>query len=114
LLAFINLVQHLIYPLTGLAGMWGAFQRSVAALERVQEVLNETPETRELSSYQPVRGSQGSIEFRDIRFSYDGQANALEHFNLSVPAGKVVALVGPSGAGKSTLFNVLMGFYTLE
>lgn len=114
LLAFINLVQHLIYPLTGLAGMWGAFQRSVAALERVQEVLNETPETRELSSYQPAKGVQGAIEFRDIRFSYDGQANALDHFNLSVPAGKVVALVGPSGAGKSTLFNLLMGFYKPE
>ncbi|CAG7632555.1 ABC transporter ATP-binding protein [Paenibacillus allorhizosphaerae] len=111
LLAFVNLVQFLVYPLTGLAGMWGAFQRSVAALERVQEVFSEVPETRELPAYQPVSGVKGSIELKGIRFSYDGQTNALERFDLKIPAGKVVALVGPSGAGKSTLIHLLMGFY---
>ncbi|WP_248927124.1 ABC transporter ATP-binding protein [Paenibacillus hamazuiensis] len=111
LLAFVSLVQFLVYPLTGLAGMWGAFQRSVAALERVEEVFREVPETRELPSFQPVQGFRGSIDLKDIRFSYDGKVNALDNFNLSIPAGKTVALVGPSGAGKSTILSLLMGFY---
>ncbi|CAG7613242.1 Putative multidrug export ATP-binding/permease protein [Paenibacillus solanacearum] len=111
LLAFINLVQYLVYPLTGLAGMWGALQRSVAALERVHEVFNEPTETRELSNYQPVPTISGGIEIKDIRFSYNGHTISLDQFNLTVLSGKTVALVGPSGAGKSTLFNLLMGFY---
>ena len=111
LLAFVSLMQYLISPLTGLAGMWGAFQRSVAALERVKQVFNEHPETRELPSYRPVEGIGGAIEFKNVQFSYNSEHNVLNHFSLSIPAGKIVALVGPSGAGKSTILNLLMGFY---
>ena len=46
-----------------------------------------------------------------MTFGYVENKNVFEHFHLTIPAGKVVALVGPSGAGKSTLFNLLQGFY---
>ena len=53
----------------------------------------------------------GSIEFDDVTFSYGGEEKSLEHFNLKVPAGQVIALVGETGAGKSTIVNLACRFY---
>ncbi len=53
-----------------------------------------------------------SIEFRNVTFRYPGSERvALQNLNLTIPAGKVVAIVGPNGAGKSTLIKLLSRFY---
>ncbi len=52
------------------------------------------------------------IRFHNVTFRYPGsQRLALENFNLTIPAGQVVAMVGPNGAGKSTLIKLLCRFY---
>jgi ATP-binding cassette, subfamily B, bacterial len=112
LLTFLNLVNHLYYPLTELAGLWAGFQRSVAGLERVLNVLEKPAILKELPIFSPSREDLGDIDFNNVTFSYDEKSNVLEQFNLKIPAGKVIALVGPSGAGKSTVLNLLQGFYT--
>ncbi|MDQ0198764.1 ABC transporter ATP-binding protein [Neobacillus ginsengisoli] len=111
LLTFLNLVNHLFYPITGMASIWAGFQRSVAALERVLDVLEKPADFHELPSFTPSLDVSGSIQFQDVTFSYSNNQNVFESFHLEIPAGKVIALVGPSGAGKSTLFNLLQGFY---
>ncbi|WHY85178.1 ABC transporter ATP-binding protein [Neobacillus novalis] len=111
LLTFLNLVNHLFYPITGMASLWAGFQRSVAALERVLNVLEKPADFQELPSFSPSRAFVDSITFQNVTFSYVENKKVLEQFNLTIPAGKVVALVGPSGAGKSTLLNLLQGFY---
>jgi len=58
------------------------------------------------------RSLRKGIEFHDVTFHYPGSERvALKDFNLSIPAGKIVALVGPNGAGKSTLIKLLCRFY---
>ncbi|MBT2657104.1 ABC transporter ATP-binding protein [Bacillus sp. ISL-18] len=111
LLTFLNLVTHLFYPITGIANVWAGFQRSVAALERVLDVLEKPADVEELPSFSQNSCVNGNIEYRNVTFSYVENKQVFEHFNLEIPEGKVVALVGPSGAGKSTLFNLLQGFY---
>lgn len=111
LLAFVNLTHYVISPLSALASLWGSFQRSLAAVERVQAVLEERTETRELSANQPAEKLEHGLEMRNVSLSYENNKQALANISLSVPAGKVIALVGPSGAGKSSLFNLVMGFY---
>src|SRR5262249_30409278 len=55
---------------------------------------------------------QHGIRFRDVTFSYpEASRPALEHFNLFVPTGKIVAIVGPNGAGKTSLLKLLCRFY---
>ena len=70
------------------------------------------------SPEQPVpmpRSLQHGIEFRDITFSYPGSTRpALEDFSLTIPAGKIVAIVGANGAGKTTLLKLLCRFYDPE
>jgi ATP-binding cassette, subfamily B, bacterial len=111
LLTFINLVGHLVYPMTGLAGQWAGFQRSITAIERLIHLLQKPTSSDELANYKPTISNVKSIQFQGISFSYDDSKKIFEDFHLQIPAGKVVAFVGPSGAGKTTLFNLLQGFY---
>lgn len=111
LLTFVNLVNHLVYPMTELAGQWASFQRSAAGMERIFKILEQPREQQGLPEAIPAKPLEKSIRFQDITFSYDGQQNIFEHLHLQIPAGKVVAIVGLSGAGKTTLFNLLLALY---
>ncbi|WP_430786391.1 ABC transporter ATP-binding protein [Virgibacillus flavescens] len=111
LLTFINLINHLVYPLTGLAGQWAGYQWSISALERITKVLEVPSESSELPFHSSINTFSKRIEFKDITFSYDDNSNVFKDFNLDIPIGKVTAIIGPSGAGKSTLFNLLQRFY---
>lgn len=114
LMTFINLVHHLVNPLTDLASKWAGFQHSVSALERIFKVLEQKPDSHELPSYQHAVMNRASIAFKEVTFSYEENIKVFNELSLEFPANKVVALVGPSGAGKSTLFNLLQGFYKTQ
>lgn len=111
LLSYVNLVDHLVYPLTGLAAQWAGFQRAATALERISKIIDSPTESSNLSTYTKSMPVKKSIEFHHVTFGYNEQNRVLEDFNLHIPAGKVVALVGASGAGKTTIFNLLQGLY---
>jgi ATP-binding cassette subfamily B protein len=111
LLTFINLIRHLIYPLSGLAGLWAGFQHSITAIERLSNVLNHQTDSTDLSSYSTPKSIQHSIQFKNVTFGYERDTKVFDDLNLEIPAGKVIALIGHSGAGKTTLFNLLMRFY---
>ena len=60
----------------------------------------------------PVHGIQRAITFNNVSFSYpDATSKALDGFTMTIPSGKIVAIVGPNGAGKSTLLKLLCRFY---
>ncbi|OOE14572.1 ABC transporter ATP-binding protein [Fictibacillus arsenicus] len=111
LLTFINLVHHLVYPLTDLASKWAGFQHSVSALERIFNILEQKSESLNLPVYTPLVRRSVGIEFENVTFGYEKNNSVFKDLSIEIPENKVVALVGPSGAGKSTLFNLLQGFY---
>ena len=78
------------------------------ALHRIDSVLEMAPlgEAKHRQSPQ-----DGSVEVEHVRFSYDGQKDALKEISLSIPSGRTVAFVGPSGGGKTTLANVIARFF---
>ena len=58
---------------------------------------------------------EGAIEMRNLNFRYPSRTKkVLNHFNMSIPAGKKIGLVGHSGCGKSTITNLLLRFYNLQ
>jgi ATP-binding cassette, subfamily B, bacterial len=114
LLTFTNLVGYLVSPLTGMAGQWAGFQRSVTAIERLIALLERPASSSDLLTFSPSIKNVHSIQFKEISFSYDENKKVFDGFSLDIPQGKVVAFVGPSGAGKTTLFNLLQGFYHLQ
>lgn len=78
------------------------------ALGRIDSILCLEP-LREAE--QPQLPQDGSIELKNIRFSYDGHKDVLKNISLSVPAGQTVAFVGPSGGGKTTLAHIISRFF---
>jgi ATP-binding cassette subfamily B protein len=76
------------------------------------EFLSLTNNCRGGPPWPPVRDIQRSIVFKNVSFSYpDASNNALDDFTITIPTGKIVAIVGPNGAGKSTLVKLLCRFY---
>ncbi|MDF0727748.1 ABC transporter ATP-binding protein [Cytobacillus sp. S13-E01] len=111
LLIFLNLMGYLLYPLSGLAGLWASFQHSITAIERISSVLDYNPESTVLPAYYTPSSVEHSIAFKNVTFGYEQNTLLFDKLNLNIPAGKVVALVGHSGAGKTSLFNLLLRFY---
>jgi len=111
LLAFVTLIQHLIYPFSGIAKQWGGLQRSLAAVERIWTVMDEKPECSKFPEYIHSAPLHTGIQLNQLTFSYDDNRKVLRDISVTIPVGSTVAFVGPSGAGKSTLFQLIMGFY---
>ena len=57
---------------------------------------------------------RGTVDLKDVCFSYTPGTRLIENFNLSVHPGERVAIVGPTGCGKTTLINLLMRFYDVD
>ena len=82
-------------------------------LEELFDYLTLTPQvTDPPAPTQVTFNLKQSIQFRDVTFRYPGaEESTLDHFNLTIPAGKMTAIVGTNGAGKSTLIKLLCRFY---
>lgn len=105
--ALVYLTQRLLWPLTRLADMVDLYQRAMASVNRVMDLLDTPVPAR---GTEPVPGDvRGELSFEGIGFDYDGRV-AVRDINLHVPAGATVALVGGTGAGKSTLLKLLLRF----
>jgi subfamily B ATP-binding cassette protein MsbA len=80
-------------------------------LERVLAVLEVEPEIKEQPNPVHLENIQGRVEFRNVFFGYEDNADVLHGLSLSAEPGQTVALVGPSGSGKTTIMNLLTRFY---
>ncbi len=105
--ALVYLTQRLLWPMTRLADMTDLYQRAMASVDRVMDLLETRLPAR--GNEQPLAGGRGELSFEGVSFSYDGRA-ALREVSMDVPAGHTVALVGGTGGGKSTLLRLLLRF----
>ncbi|MGD1935336.1 MAG: ABC transporter ATP-binding protein [Candidatus Phaeomarinobacter sp.] len=87
------------------------FQESMAAVQRVFDLLDEEPSIQDRADAKPLAVSKGAVGFQNVGFKYDEGAPALTDFSLDVAPGTTVALVGPSGAGKTTVINLIPRLY---
>ena len=107
--AFVIAVIRLYDPIRRMSGINNSLQQAIGASGHLFKIME--------SEREPDLGSvdlgqfQQSIDFTDVRFSYDGAAPTLDSISFSLPRGEMLALVGSSGAGKTTLVNLLPRFY---
>ena len=83
-------------------------------MERIFEVLDTENEIVERNDAKDLEVEQGLVEFRDVSFSYIQGVSVLEHVDLKVEPGQMIALVGPTGAGKTTVVSLLSRFYDID
>lgn len=112
--AFVQYSQQFTQPLSELGGMAAMVQSGTASAERVFRFLDaEEQEPDDAAAPAPVTGT-GTIEFRDVTFSYSPDRPLIQGLSFRVEPGQTVAIVGPTGAGKTTLVNLIMRFYELD
>jgi ATP-binding cassette subfamily B protein len=95
----------LTWPVIALGWVINIFQRGTASMGRINEILTEQPEIRNVPGAEPLP-IEGGIEFRNLDFSY-GNTPVLKGINLKIPVGSSLAIVGPTGSGKSTLVSLI-------
>jgi ATP-binding cassette subfamily B protein len=103
----VYLTQRLLWPMTRLADMTDLYQRAMASVNRVMDLLETAlpkQSTKEFSG--PVKGA---LRFENIFFAY-GDTPTLSDINIDIPAGSTIAFVGGTGSGKSTLLKLLLRF----
>ncbi len=81
------------------------------ALNRIDSVLKAAPVSL---SDTPKHPKDGSVELKDVVFSYDDTNDVIHGVSLRIPSGSTVALVGPSGGGKSTLASLMCRFFDVK
>jgi ABC transporter fused permease/ATP-binding protein len=102
--------------LADVATIWGSLQRAAGATERLFSIVDTEPEIRDPAEPKPLPAGGGAIRLEGVSYAYPARPGVavLDHVDLEVKPGTVVALVGPSGAGKSTVLHLLFRFADVQ
>ena len=115
LMAFVQYIMHIMFSLMMVSMIFVMIPRAAASVERVSEVLTKEQKLTDPETPKKPASSPGSLEFRNVTFSYPGAENtALSNVKFTAEPGETVAIIGGTGSGKSTLLNLIMRFYDLE
>jgi len=109
-IAFLVAWGFLFDPISRINPLSQTFTKGLVSAKRLFEII-DTPDESNLTEGKRPEKFSGRIEFRDVTFTYGGEAPALKHINLTAQPGQTIALVGATGSGKSTFLNLLSRFY---
>lgn len=112
--AFMTYSRQLTQPIVQVASIANIIQSTVAAAERVFEILDEEEEQPDPEDAAFVEEPQGEVKMEHVRFGYSPDAILMHDLSIDVKPGQTIAIVGPTGAGKTTLVNLLMRFYDVQ
>lgn len=109
-MSFLTAMIMMFDPIKRMTGIMNSLQRGLAAADSVFRFLDEPEEADQGNIVLPEQ--TGDITFDNITYTYQGaERSSLNGVSLTVPQGKVYALVGSSGCGKTTLVNMLPRFF---
>jgi ABC-type multidrug transport system fused ATPase/permease subunit len=138
IVAFVATLSFLFEPIQQLSQLYTTYQSGMAALEKIFQLLDTAPDLEDTPNAPALGQIRGEVRFEDVSFAYRPRSRtrdraveqpshagngagrsptepeevlALEHIDLSVPAGQTIALVGATGAGKSTMAKLAARFY---
>ena len=112
--AFIQYSRQFTRPIDTAANVINVFQSTIAAAERVFELLDEEEQVPEKENALADFQAKGNVRFEHVKFGYTPGKLLMHDINIDVKSGQTVAIVGPTGAGKTTLVNLLMRFYEVN
>lgn len=98
-------------PVTALAALGATLQSTLAAGNRVLDILEEHPVAENITGKEPI--SFHGAAANHVTFAYDNET-ILNDFSIDIPEGKVTGIIGRSGSGKSTLLKLLMRFWKVQ
>ncbi|MDN4608680.1 ABC transporter ATP-binding protein [Sporosarcina highlanderae] len=109
--AFTTLIGRLFQPVQQVMQRLSIFQQALVSASRVFKLMDDPDMEPAQKETVNKEIQKGTIEFRNVTFSYDGKNDVLKNISFTANAGETVALVGHTGSGKSSIINLLMRFY---
>lgn len=107
----IFMIQRLLWPLTRLGQTLDLFQRAMASVSRIFELLSQPINMKNGFYMAQEANVKGEIEFKNVNFAYNPNEPILQDFNLTIHPGESIGIVGATGSGKSSLVKLLQRFY---
>lgn len=107
----ISLVRGIMFPILGLSMMATQVQASLAAMDRVSDVLESKPAVTDAPNAVLLRKDSDGIYFKNVVFEYVKDTPVLKNVSFSINPGETVAIVGHTGAGKTTIAALVNRFY---
>ncbi len=101
-------------PLRKLADVYGSLQAGMVSADRVFPLIDQVPKIISPVNAKELPAGPLSVEFENIRFSYDPGREVVEGVSFSVPAGTSLGIIGPNGCGKSSLINLVPRFFDVD
>lgn len=111
---FLSYANQYTKPFNEISSVITELQNAAACARRVFDFIEETPEIPDYKQAVDLQQADGSLELKEVSFSYRKDVPLLQHLNLQVKPGQKIAIVGPTGCGKTTLINLLMRFYDID
>ena len=111
---FLTYANQYTKPFNEISSVLTEIQNAFACAKRVFDFIEETPEIPDYEQAVDLQQADGSLELKEVSFSYRKDVPLLQHLNLQVKPGQKIAIVGPTGCGKTTLINLLMRFYDID
>lgn len=112
LVSFLSYANQYTKPFNEISGVITELQNAIACLNRVFDLIYEDEYTPDGDEH--FETANGTVEFKNVYFSYTPEKPLIEDFSLKVNSGETIAIVGPTGCGKTTLINILMRFYDVN
>ncbi len=115
--AFVGYLHLLAWPTMALGWMLTVLQRGRAAMQRLNELFAAVPTITSPPAARPVEPLRGEVALRGVTFRWPGHPDApavLRDVDLTVPAGRTVAIVGRTGAGKTALVQLFPRLFDVE
>ncbi len=113
--AFLYAFFNVIAPSKSFSSAYYNIQKGLAAVERVNEIIDNNEEIIEKPEPKQIHSFEKEIVFENVGFQYHDQGEwVLKNINLKIPKGQVLAIVGSSGTGKSTLADLLPRFHDVS
>ncbi len=114
LFAFLTAAMLAYEPIRKLSSFRVSFERSLVNARMLYEILDTPIKQGDLPAAKDLDLKAGTIELKDITFSYYPGEKVLDRISIKAPAGKTTALVGPSGGGKSTIISLIQRFFDTD
>jgi ATP-binding cassette subfamily B protein len=109
---FAMMLQRLLWPITGLGRIFDDYERSMAAAQRIFQVLDSSSTISNPAAPAAPAKIEGAWTLKGVSFQYLHRAQqVLSHLDLNIPARHTIGIAGPTGAGKSTLIKLLLRLY---